>query len=189
VSEEKSGYQENIAIGQRIQEKFDLYILGLIFTTLALSIQTAKFAGPATADVAELVSWLLFLVAGLAGLSRLEYVPEIYRLAGLLALQNDKASGADVAKSQGAREFTVAGTGTTIPVDDYTRRAREDASRLEAVLKPHHRMTRTKYRAMKAAFILGLVTLIFARGYAPIQRLAHAGSCSSQPASPQPVKP
>jgi hypothetical protein len=34
--------QSNTAMAQRIQEKFDAYLLGLIFTILGLSIQTAK---------------------------------------------------------------------------------------------------------------------------------------------------
>ena len=68
----ESAGHSNTAIAQRIQEKFDAYLLGLIFTILGLSIQTAKFGPSATADAFEVISWVLFLVAGLTGLSRFE---------------------------------------------------------------------------------------------------------------------
>src|SRR5438477_153548 len=56
------------------QEKFEFYLISLVFTLLALSIQTAKFGAFAIGDVFELVGWLGLLVSGVAGLWRIEYV-------------------------------------------------------------------------------------------------------------------
>lgn len=52
----ESATPSNTAIAQRIQEKFDAYLLGLIFTVLGLSIQTAKFGALPWADVLEIIS-------------------------------------------------------------------------------------------------------------------------------------
>ena len=62
-------------IAHNTQEKFDFYVLGLVFTLLALSIQTADLGKYAVADVFELLGWVCLFVAGLSGLWRLEYRP------------------------------------------------------------------------------------------------------------------
>jgi hypothetical protein len=67
---------ENV-IAQQTQEKFEFYLLSLVFTLLALSIQTAKFRGSNIADSLELFGWLFLIVSGLTGLSRMEWVPII----------------------------------------------------------------------------------------------------------------
>lgn len=59
------GY-DNDEIGQRIQEKFRFYVLGLTFTILALAIQTAKFGISAVADGLELFGWVVLFVSGVA---------------------------------------------------------------------------------------------------------------------------
>jgi hypothetical protein len=57
---EQSG-KSDVDYARQLQEKFELYLLGLIFTLLALAIQTAKFGVSDWADAFELevgcVSW------------------------------------------------------------------------------------------------------------------------------------
>jgi NhaP-type Na+/H+ or K+/H+ antiporter len=62
-----------------IQEKFELYLVSLTFTILALSIQTASFGKYPTADVVEILGWVVFLISGVTGLIRLQYVPVVLR--------------------------------------------------------------------------------------------------------------
>ena|ERR1017187_3553235 len=62
--------------GMQLQEKFELYLLGLIFTVLALAVQTAKFDNiNIIAAYFELVSWVALLISGLVGLWRMELIP------------------------------------------------------------------------------------------------------------------
>ena len=72
--------ESNTEAGQRIQEKFQFYILGLTFTLLGLAIQTASFGASPAADVMELLGWALLLTSALTLASRLEWTPQIYHL-------------------------------------------------------------------------------------------------------------
>lgn len=64
-------------IAQQSQEKFEFYLIGLVFTLLVLSIQTAKFGQSNLSNFFELSGWVSLAVSGLFGLSRLEYIPVI----------------------------------------------------------------------------------------------------------------
>lgn len=64
------------------QDKFDLYFLGLTFTILGLSIQTASFGKMVWSDCLELLAWLLLLLSGLAGLYKGLWKPNLYSLFG-----------------------------------------------------------------------------------------------------------
>ena len=66
------------AIANQSQEKFQFYAVSLVFTILGLSIQTANFDGHIVARICELLSWLMLLISGLSGLSHLEWNPVIH---------------------------------------------------------------------------------------------------------------
>lgn len=166
---EKRSSEENLAIGQRIQEKFDLYLLGLIFTTLALSIQTAKFGISTFASITEILSWALLLIAGLVGLWRLEFIPEMYRLTSLQHEQIEKAMAGEAARFKGEEQFYIGESRKTVTVESYIRDAREGVTKVEKALEPIERTNRWKYRVMRATFVLGLVTLMIGRASAAIQ--------------------
>lgn len=73
---------QNSRHGREVQEKFDFYLLALVFTVLGLSIQTATFT---TINYKfEIAAWLLFLISGILGLLRLEAVPNAYGTAANL---------------------------------------------------------------------------------------------------------
>ena len=72
-------------VAAQAQEKFHFYLVGLVFTLLALSVQTEKFVGPALDDALEVGGWIALLCSGIAGLWRLEYVPVIRQKFALLA--------------------------------------------------------------------------------------------------------
>src|ERR1700675_3517520 len=56
-------------------EKFELYTISLVFTLLALSVQTAKFGDSYIADSSELLGWVTLLISGIFGLWRMELKP------------------------------------------------------------------------------------------------------------------
>ena len=57
-----------------IKDKFHFYFLALVFTILGLSIQTSKFISN-TQAIIEICAWVSLLCSGLAGLSRMEWLP------------------------------------------------------------------------------------------------------------------
>lgn len=72
---------ENSITKDSIIEKFEFFFIGLIFTVLGASIQTANFTNsPSIVIILELISWLLFLVSGLVGINKLEWFPNIVYL-------------------------------------------------------------------------------------------------------------
>jgi len=68
-----------------VMEKIEFYFLGLTFTLLALAVQTFKPSTSLTADVVETGGWLLLLISGLVGVSKIEWIPSssLSRIASL----------------------------------------------------------------------------------------------------------
>jgi len=69
----------NLEIAQKLQERFEFYLIALAFTILGLSIQTASFSRNPVPDMLELSAWCSLLISGLVGLSRLEWIPVAYK--------------------------------------------------------------------------------------------------------------
>lgn len=72
---------ENSVTKDSLAEKFEYFFIGLIFTVLGASIQTATLTESLlVVIVLELISWLLFLVSGLVGINKLEWLPNVVYL-------------------------------------------------------------------------------------------------------------
>lgn len=185
---EKSGSDLNIEIAQRLQERFETYWVSLIFTLLALSVQSAKFGAAVPADILELLSWLLLLVAGLAGLSRFESIPELYRLFGLQLGQEEKAQAVQKAMLQGARSVYVAPLKGEQSAAEYVAGAEAGARQLEAAAQPLEASLRKKYRLKKWSFVLAICCLISSRAYLPVLHIMQQLSPPPAKALPTPSK-
>jgi len=162
--------ETNSDVGQRIQEKFQFYILGLIFTLLGLAVQTAVFGASIVADVFELTAWIFFLVSALVMMSRLEWTPQIYHLFDLqqeLKTEQNKL-----------RQVIAAGA----QVVDTVKQPIENPTELLYIFEERLNITSAqigkidkgaqwKYNVHKAGFVLGLMCLITSRAYIPISSI------------------
>ena len=70
----------NMELAADVGNRFEFYIVALTFTVLAFALQAGDFNGSPYRDAMEALSWAGFLLSGLVGLSRLEYIPVMYRV-------------------------------------------------------------------------------------------------------------
>lgn len=62
---------ERKKLGLELRQKYELYFVSLAFTLVGLSVQTATSTGQSWRLFAEIIGWLLLVVAGLIGLWRI----------------------------------------------------------------------------------------------------------------------
>lgn len=162
----------DVEYARKLQEKFELYLLGLIFTLLALAVQTAKFGADDIADVFEIGGWICLLASGLVGLSRIEWVPVTLQThSELVKIKNELAQLQDAA-AHGVEEVPVLDQAVPANVTALVADRTAAVVRVEARVKSLEAGIRRKYGVHKWSFVLGLVLLIAARSYAPVQALA-----------------
>jgi len=72
-----------------VQGKFELYLISLTFTLLALSIQTASFRNCIISDIFELTGWVLLLSSGITGIMRYSHIPVVLRFQAAINIRKD----------------------------------------------------------------------------------------------------
>ena len=155
------------ARGAEIQQKFHFYVVGLTFGVLALSIQTASFAAPIPARLAELLGWVLLLVSGLIGLSRIEWIPKQYELIGAHDETESRTREFQKIKLQGA-ETVHTFERRSHSIDELITQAKADSTKVKEFLTKVNHRANLKYTAQKITFLLGLVALMIASGWSPV---------------------
>ena len=165
---DKSSTSSEHAVAQQTQEKFEFYLLSLVFTLLALSIQTAKFGASVPSNALELLGWLCFVVSGLAGLSRVEWT-------SIIRVQMATQSGFEQEKFQlkelqlkGQTHIHVLETGQAQPIAERIANREFAVSKLTPhIAKLEHR-SHIKYELHKYGFVVGVLCVASARGYEPL---------------------
>lgn len=148
-----------------LQEKFETYLIGLVFTLLAAAVQTAKFGANSVADMCELASWLFLLISGLAGMWRLEWLPLAHLAHGV---QQDAQGAIEQLEQHAAGGIRMVNfEGREVAVDDALVALRERVSFREREKADITESTRRRYNAHKWAFVSGVALMLFARGYVP----------------------
>lgn len=155
----KSMTENNQEISIRVQEKFEFYLLSLTFVILGLSIQTASFGSSMVSDGFELAAWILLLVSGLIGLSRMEWFPQLYKLAHEIEIKEQYGEKAKLRKMRGE---------TQILEEDRKQQPIEDSVNK---LKDLEEKNKLKYRRYRITFKLGIISLICGRGYSPLAEI------------------
>ena len=135
---------------------------------LGAAIQTAKFGKVPFADALELVGWGLLLLSGLMGLSRFEWLPEIYRLWSIQIEKEDLAKGVHKATLSGMREIYVGPLKKSVSATQFVAEAEASAKLVEDALKPIERRQFLKYRIAKWTFVAATCSLLCARAYLPV---------------------
>lgn len=161
----------HIEMAAKTQEKFEFYMLTLVFTLLALSIQTAKFGNSSYSNFFELFGWGSLLVSGLAGLWRMEFIPVQHgKLAKKHEIEEQIIHFEEI-KRKGGSEVSVLLTESTEKIDETLENNRKALIILDTVIDKidHHNLL--KYKTHKYAFVIGLLFILLSRGYAPVTKI------------------
>lgn len=159
--------QNENAIAQQTQEKFEFYLLSLVFTLLALSIQTAKFGTAIPPDALELSGWLFFIVSGISGLWRMEWTPVIrIKLAQKQSFENDISKLKEL-QLQGQTELLILENDSKQPIQERIQNYENAINLLSPYITKLERKHFIKYYFHIYGFVLGVLCVASARAYAP----------------------
>lgn len=157
------------SVAQKTQEKFEFYIISLVFTLLALSIQTAKFGSSVTADTLELSGWFALLVSGISGLWRMEFIP-VQRIK--MAQRDDlekKIYELKELQLKGVKEAYVLQTDSSQPLEQRKKNYQDGIEALDPLIKKLDRHNMVKYYTHRYSLVIGVFLLVVARGFIPTQ--------------------
>ena len=172
MSEEKPKSSER-AIAQQTQEKFEFYLLSLVFTLLALSIQTAKFGTSVPADALELLGWLSFVVSGLAGLSRLEWTSNIRIKMATQSEFEDEIFKLKELQLLGQSDLLVLKTETRQPITERIGNRQNAIANLAPHIRTLERRSYVKYYLHKYGFVVGVLFVTASRALEPSLVVLH----------------
>lgn len=162
---------ENAAISQKFQERFEFYVIALIFTILGLSIQTATFGNGAVSDLLEIFGWIFLFVSGLVGLSRLEWFPVAYNVHSKIeAIQTEKSrlhNLQEIGHTEVGGEYEE----NIAPIHEEIAEHGNAISSLRSKVENIEKWIKRKYLIHKWSFVLGLLFLLLSRAYNPVQKI------------------
>lgn len=160
-------------IAQQHQQKFEFYIVALVFTVLALSIQTANENATFLNSVLELSAWACLLLSGLTGLSRLEWNSISLFHFHYRDIEISKVNKLHEAKAH----VTISKTKNEEPIDERIQRQKILIERYEEKIVEVQKLGKLKYRIHKYAFAVGLILLIVSRGSNLLTPYFHETNC------------
>ena len=162
-----SAASDTLEYSRALQGKFELYVLSLLFTILAASIQTAKFEVSRVADALELASWMMLLISGLVGLWRMEWMPVAHMIHGKkLMVMTERTRMADAA-AQGTTEVQYQDTAKIVPIGGVIADRNDIIEKLSAQETTAELSIRKRWAVHKWTFVAGLALLVASRAYVP----------------------
>lgn len=154
--------------GIQLQEKIELYFLGLIFTVLALAVQTAKFDNfNFVAASLELASWVVLLFSGLVGLWRMEWIPVAHFAHADQCQSEVELQQYRKLDQRGIEVLPVEDQEEPAPIEAFIKDREQHILRMKAKKLKYDKLTRKRYIIQKWGFVLGVFLLIGARGVGP----------------------
>ena len=166
-----TAYRSNIEYARSLQEKYEYYLVGLNFTLLALSIQTAKFGESKLPVVLELLGWSCLLIAGVIALLRFRMQPVAHKNIALLQKKRATLESCREGAQRGTREVLLSDADEIIPIDEAIRRIEQSISENEPILQNLENSLILQARWHLALFIGGFVFIFLARAYEPVVKL------------------
>jgi hypothetical protein len=155
-----------------VLEKYEFYFLGLTFTLLGASIQTANLTAHSSISiVAEIVGWLSLVTSGLVGLSKIEYLPVLIHLRNRKSEFEKYKSTLEQARTSGATEVRVAETGDVVTVGEVLLKIENNVSQYTSQLGTVGKWHEAKHITQKWSFVAGLLFVAVARAYDAVSHI------------------
>jgi len=149
----------NQEIAIQTKQKFEFYFLALVFTVLGLSIQTSVFSSNLQ-SVIEIFAWAFFLISGLAGLSRMEWIPVSYKSYSDLTYEKSLAKEAKGGRSVVDESGKLQSSDEIKEwIEHAERRIKERTEKMDKI----EIRSKIKYFLHKWMFVAGLVLLVVSR--------------------------
>ncbi len=158
-------------IAVNTQEKFEFYVISLVFTLLAVSIQTAEFNFSKVSDSFELAGWAALLISGIFGLWRVEYLPD-----QRLKLDQKSDLQAEIyeykkLQMEGKSSVFVLDTHSDQNIDDRIVNLQQGVDALSSILTKLEKTNMLKYSIHRVSFLIGVVCIVIARAYDPAKNI------------------
>jgi len=181
-------FSDRLKVGLDAQVKFEFYFVGLIFTLLGLSVQSAKFDTNILASSCELFGWIALLSSGLIALFRLKRIPDKHLALAQLEIhesqqrilwaqegnaldQFEKAKGTLIMSNQ---SFEAAGLPNLSRIRDEVNNTAKAIGALRDDIYSIERGIRWRAVLQWWLFIVGISLVISARAIGPAKSILHA---------------
>ena len=159
----------NIEVAQKYRERFEFYFVGLIFTILGLSIQTARFVQAIIPDGFELLAWLSLLVSGFMGLIRIEWTSIAHQYISKKKGINKEIDEINIHKEKGIKKLP--GIEREVDVNDLLKNKTWALEKVGSNLENVENKLSCSYKIRKWLFLSGIILLVLARGIIPANGL------------------
>ncbi|RZO82618.1 MAG: hypothetical protein EVA65_16995 [Oceanococcus sp.] len=152
-----------------VLEKFEFYFLGLTFTMLAASIQTANFGDYGqVATLAEVLGWALLAASGLVGLAKIEHIPVLLQLTNQKGELKDAVDELAKHRSAGYPEPIIAQTAERMDFGAIIERLNGRIENLDTQLGRVGWRHEIRHHIQRWGFAIGLFLVAFARAFSGI---------------------
>ena len=152
----------NIEQARQVQSKFEFYVIALVFTVLGFSIQTADLNKHMIHAILEIIAWICLLVSGLAGLSRLHWIPLLIYQKEYLKVNQGDLKLLEKTKNSGMGVYNEMNSKTE-PVEPLIESKENEIEKRNTVIKRISNKGDTKFKIHKWGFILGFGFLLLSR--------------------------
>ena len=150
-------------VAQQGQEKFQFYLLSLVFTLLALSVQTAKIGTHIVSDCIELAGWALLLASGIAGLWFMEINPTLRVKMAQKGEFEDYVSKMRELQLKGQTTIYVLETSSNQTIAELIVNRQDAINVLKPLIERLERHQGIKYQVFRYCFVAGLLLVAAAR--------------------------
>lgn len=157
----------NAQNANNLQQKFELYFLGLIFTILGFALQTSQNISHKSAAITELIAWAFLILCGLIGMYRLIWASvTMYTYSEINIF---KSTRAQVQGLNGVGGILTDPTGKPIDILSTLDDLNASIDKLEDRTNKQNKRSIFLFNAQLVIFILALIMLFYSRGYASFQ--------------------